>query len=73
MDAYYRELPPDYRPGGIVAAIRALVEQKLPEESWPVDMRGPVYDDVVAEAKQRRKLRAELLTIAAELEGGNTH
>lgn len=63
-------LPPFHliaRPMAAVA-IRALVEQTLPEEPWPVSMMGPVY---VAEAKQRRKLRAEQLAIAAEL-GGTT-
>jgi hypothetical protein len=49
----------------LAAALRAAADQVAPEEPWPVSMMGPVY---VAEAKQRRKLRSELFTIATELE-----
>jgi hypothetical protein len=58
-----------YEAGGLPAALRAAVDQVVPEEPWPVSMMGPVY---VAEAKQRRKLRAEILAIAAELRGTDT-
>ncbi len=69
LEAFHKELPPDNEPGGLAAALRAAVDQVVPEEPWPVSMMGPVY---VAEAKQRRKLRAEILAIVAELRDNNT-
>jgi hypothetical protein len=74
LDAYHRELPPDGQPGGIAAAIRALVEATLPEEK---QFRGgmrpggtqPVTSDEFRQA-QRRHTRAQQLAIAAELDNG---
>jgi hypothetical protein len=48
-----------------VAALRAAADEVVPEEPSPVSLMGPVY---VAEAKQRRKVRAAFYAIAAELE-----
>ena len=54
----------------VAAAIRASVEQTLPDEGdrWRQDMRG----DAWRQWEQRQETRAELLAIAAELDGGNT-
>jgi hypothetical protein len=53
---------------GIAAAIRALVEQTLPDEGdrWREDLRG----DAWLQWEQRRNTRAVQLAIAAELDGG---
>lgn len=75
LDAYYRELPPDGKPGGIAAAIRALVEQVVPREiRAPDHSRASMADRLAIACKclQRQETRAELLAIAAELDGGNT-
>ena len=52
----------------IAAAIRALVEQTLPDEGdrWREDLRG----DAWLQWEQRRNTRAVQLAIAAELHGG---
>jgi hypothetical protein len=54
-----------YKKGGLDAALRAAADQVVPEEREPASIMGPVY---VAETKQRRKLRSELLFLATELE-----
>jgi len=48
-----------------VAAIRALVEQTLPEERPPLMMRGHELERLC----ERQHLRTQQLAVAAELEG----
>ena len=55
MDAYYQELPPDYKPGGIAAALRAAVaatQMRQYGDCWICDAD-------------------ELLALAAELENAS--
>jgi hypothetical protein len=33
VDAFYRELPPNYQQGGITAALRAAIDSVVPEEA----------------------------------------
>ena len=33
VDAFYRELPPNYEQGGITAALRAAIDSVVPEEA----------------------------------------
>ena len=33
VDAFYRELPPNYEKGGITAALRAAIDSVVPEEA----------------------------------------
>lgn len=55
---------------GLAAAIRALVDQVLPDDGdcWKRDMRG----DAWIRWEERKLIRAEIFAIAAELEGGAT-
>jgi hypothetical protein len=60
----------------IAAALRAAADQVVPEQSEPPCGEGepwPQSYQLMADSKweQRQKTRAELLAIAAELEGGN--
>jgi hypothetical protein len=80
LDAYHRELPPDGHPGGISAAIRALVEQTLPEELEPAPL-PPIHEMIENPMEsighevailQRQQTRAKQLAIAAELAGTTT-
>ncbi len=64
LDAAYT-LPLKNGQPSIVAAIRALADQVVPLEKAPKLMRGPDVERLV----QRQHTRAELLAIAAELEG----
>jgi len=52
----------------LAAALRAAADQVVPWAPQPSPIMGPVY---VAQVEKQRKIRAELLTIAAELEAGN--
>jgi hypothetical protein len=51
-------------PERIAAAIRALAESTLPEESSPLMMRGHELERLC----ERQRLRAEFLAVAAEIE-----
>ena len=60
----------------IAAALRAVADQVMPEQSEPPCGEGepwPQSYQLMADSKweQRQKTRAELLAIAAELEGSN--
>jgi hypothetical protein len=62
---------------GIAAAIRALVEQTLPREDKPPNYRQTqtsIADrlEIACKCLQRQETRAELLAVAAELDGGTT-
>lgn len=50
----------------LAAALYALADRVVPEEDPPADF---LDHPVAAEIDQRRKTRAEILAIAAELEG----
>ena len=73
LDAAYREM--DYAPRRHVqwvtaAALRAVADQVVPEEE---SCEGGFSDSLEHQcrASERRLARAELLALAAELEGGN--
>jgi hypothetical protein len=60
----------------VAAALKAAADQVVPEQSEPPCGEGepwPQSYQLMADSKweQRQKTRAELLAIAAELEGGN--
>ena len=56
-------------PDRIAAALRAAVDQVVPEEEEPVPNEDSVVEmQVWAWVSQRQRIRAELLAIAAELE-----
>jgi hypothetical protein len=62
LDAFHKELSPDNQPGGLPAALRAAADQ----------VATPIPDDCTADVFNRQiKIRAELLAIAAELEGAD--
>ena len=55
-----------------VAALRALADQVVPEEDWPEQSIGFADWNLATErCEQRKNIRAEILAIAAELEGVN--
>jgi hypothetical protein len=54
----------------IAAALRAAADQVVPAAPEPLSIMGPVY---VAQVEKQRKIRAELLAIAAELDGTTQH
>ena len=58
---------------GLAAALRALADQVVPEEPEPIGMRpaGDMYSAREIKRGQRQNTRAEILAIAAELEGVN--
>jgi hypothetical protein len=53
----------------IAAALRAAAEQVVPWAPQPSPILGPVY---VAQVEKQRKIRDELLAIAAELDLSTT-
>jgi hypothetical protein len=63
-DAYEAQGPLEDMGHPLAAALTAAADQVVPEEREPASIMGPVY---VAETKQRRKLRSELLALATEL------
>jgi hypothetical protein len=54
---------------GIAAALRAAADQVVPAAPGPLSIMGPVY---VAQVEKQRKIRAELLAIATELDNAST-
>jgi hypothetical protein len=54
--------------GALAAALQAAADQVVPEEDPPADF---LDHPVAAEIEQRQSTRAELLAIAAELEGSD--
>lgn len=56
LDTYHRELPPDYEPGGLAAALRAVADLVVPQG-------GPF---LVTASEDR--VRHQILKIADELE-----
>lgn len=68
----YRQ-PYIYRNLYAAAAMRVLADQVVPEEPEPKGMRpaGDVYSAREIKRGQRQNTRAEILAIAAELEGNN--
>ena len=55
----------------IAAALRAAADQVVPEEDWPDQSLGFADWNLDTErCEQRKNTRAEVLAIAAELEGG---
>jgi len=71
-DAYCKEVDNlyYYERNGLVAALRAAADQVVPEED---SYEGGFSDSFEHQcrASERRLARAELLALAAELEGGN--
>jgi len=63
LDAFHKELSPNNQPGGLPAALRAAANQVVPEQK-PWHRTG-------LPGSTRHDVRAELLAIAAELEGVN--
>ena len=55
LDAFHKELSPDNQPGGLPAALRAAADQVVPANG----------------SRKNNEIRAELLAIAAEVEGSN--
>jgi hypothetical protein len=53
----------------VAAALRAAADQVVPWAPQPSPILGPVY---VAQVEKQRKIRDELLAIAAELETSTT-
>lgn len=54
----------------IAAAIRAAADQTVPREEWPDQSMGFADWNLATErCEQRKNIRANLLAIAAELEG----
>jgi len=79
VDAFYRELPPNYEKGGITAALRAAIDIVVPEEAeapkaqfdceptpeWrPKGKVGPLHYD--HSAHLRRQFRQDKLNIRWE-------
>jgi hypothetical protein len=65
LDAAYT-LPLKNGQPSIAAAVRALADQVVPHEEVQLLLRGHELERLC----QRRHIRAQLLAIAAELEGG---
>ena len=68
-DAYCKEDPYYYERSGLVAALRAAADQVVPEEYLVRFPNDSAWQDGFTDANER--IRYKLLSIAAELEGGN--
>ncbi len=70
-DAYAECADPyAYDTSGLIAALRALADQVVPEEPDPTGMRpcGEVYSNRENQRRQRQETRRQILAIANEIE-----
>ncbi len=64
LDAFYRELPPDNQRGGLAAALRAAVDQVVPDQQPWRRMEG-------GSGAAKHEARLAFLAIVTELKSSN--